>query len=155
MLDSRGRQVSPKSSHAALSRALPGELGSIPAEDQDELSFLFIAPSGVDLDAIEVLTRNAVGKPLDVLPQLRALPTTCPDRTAPELICRKTPAIRTVDDALDRSHSATQKRTILAQVGGTLRLSSAGRKLDHCERSPCRPRQTTGLPLSVFLSFSL
>ncbi len=128
-LDYRGRRVNPKTSHASLSRTLPAELGAIPGEDQDALSFMFVAASGVDLDALEVLTRGATGRPLDVLPQLRALPTPCPDGTAPELVCRQTPAIRAVGDTLDRSHPAAQKRTIVAQVGGSLRLSSMGRRL--------------------------
>jgi hypothetical protein len=139
-LDYRGRSVSPKTSHASLSRTLPAELGGIPSQDQDALSFLFIAPSGVDLDALEVLTRSAAGRPLDVLPQLRALPAPCPDGTAPELVCRRTPAIRAVGDALDRSHKAAQKRTIVAQIGGSLRISGAGRKL--VELAVGGPRET-------------
>jgi len=132
--------VSPKTSHASLSRTLPAELGGIPSEDQDALSFLFIAPSGVDLDALEVLTRSAAGKPLDVLPKLRVQPAPCPEGTAPELVCRRTPAIRAVGDALDRSHAATQKRTIVAQVGGSLRISGAGHKL--IELAVGGPRET-------------
>jgi hypothetical protein len=139
-LDYRGRSVSPKTSHASLSRTLPAELGGIPGEDQDALSFLFIAPSGVDLDALEVLTRSAAGRPLDVLPKLRAQPAPCPDGTAPELVCRRTPAIRAVGDTLDRSHPAAQKRTIVAQIGGSLRISGAGRPL--VELAVGGPRET-------------
>jgi hypothetical protein len=139
-LDYRGKSVSPKTSHASLSRTLPAELGGIPDEDRDALSFLFIAPSGVDLDAVEVLTRNAAGKPLDVLPKLRANPTACPEGTAPELVCRRTPAIRAVGDALERSHRAAQKRSILAQVGGSLRIAGAGRPL--VELAVGGPRET-------------
>ncbi|HKY37513.1 MAG TPA: hypothetical protein VJN18_16335 [Polyangiaceae bacterium] len=144
-LDYRGRSVNPKTSHASLSRTLPAELGAIPGEDQDALSFVLLAPSGVDLDALEVLTRGATGLPLDVLPRLMALPAACPEGTAPELVCRQTPAIRAVGDALDRSHPAAQKRTIVAQVGGSLRLSNAGRKL--VELAVGGPRETRLGPL--------
>lgn len=128
-LDHREQPVDPQRSHASMSRSLPSELGGIPTPDHDALSFLLIAPAGVDLGTVEVLTRDAPGRPLDVLPKLRALPATCPEGTAPELVCRRTPPLRLVGDALDRTHPAARERTLVAQVAGTVEVFSVGRRL--------------------------
>jgi hypothetical protein len=106
---------------------------------------VIVAPSGVELDELDVVTRGAAGRALDVLPKLRALPSACPEGTAPELVCRRSPAIRAVGDALDRHHPAARQRSIRAELGGTLRLASAGRPL--IELRVGGPRQTRFGPI--------
>jgi hypothetical protein len=114
---------------ASLSRTLPPELGEIPSPDEDALEFLLISPPDATLEALEVLTLTAAGKPQDVLVNFRAEPATCPDHTPPELVCRRTAALRLVTDELERRHPALQRRSLRAELGGRLRLSSGGKAL--------------------------
>jgi hypothetical protein len=127
-LDHSGAVIDATRSHASLSRVLPAGLGSGQERDRDALSYLLIGPAGASIDAVEVLSRGADGRPLDAIPQLRAEPVECPAGTAPELVCRKTRAVRAVADLLDRGHPLARENSIRAEVGGSLRLSFAGRK---------------------------
>jgi hypothetical protein len=128
-LDARGREVDPRTSHASLSRSLPAELGSIPGEDEDALRFLVIAPLGLDVPGLQVLSTGPRAEALDALPRLPAPPATCPDGVSPELVCRETLAMRAVGDALDRNQGSVRGRSLRALVGGSLRLALAGRPL--------------------------
>jgi hypothetical protein len=145
VLDVSGAQIDPKRSHAALSRTLPSELGGVAEEDRDALSYLLIAPVGAELSALELLSRGVSGQPIDVLPKLRAEPSACPDGVAPELVCRRTMPLRALGDALERGHPAARARSIRAQLGGTLRLSSGGQAL--VELKVGGPRQTRFGPI--------
>ena len=44
---------------------------------------------------------------------------TCPDGVAPEQVCRQTPPLRLVADALERNHPALKARSLRAEVGGS------------------------------------
>lgn len=114
---------------ASLSRTLPPELGQIPGPDDDALQFVLISPPDATLEALEALSFSAKGRPLDVLVNLRTEPTTCPEGVAPELVCRRTAALRLVSDELERRHPALERRSLRAELGGKLRLSSAGQVL--------------------------
>ncbi|RYZ08823.1 MAG: hypothetical protein EOO73_05875 [Myxococcales bacterium] len=114
---------------AALSRTLPAELGQIPGPDDEALHFLLISQPDATLEGLQALTFGAKGRPLDVLVSLRAEPTTCPEGVAPELVCRRTAALRLVADELERRHPALERRSLRAELGGKLRLTSAGRTL--------------------------
>jgi hypothetical protein len=122
-LDSRGVVVDPQRSHASLSRSLPAELGALPSADQDALQFLLIAPSGLEVPGLQVLSVAATGESMDALPRLQLKPAACPEGTPPELICRQSAPVRAVGDALDRSQASVRDRSIRASVGGALRLS--------------------------------
>lgn len=124
-LDDRGALQS----RATLSRTLPAELGSLPGPDHDALRFLLVGSPDAVVDSLEALTLGVDGRPLDVQVRLRAEPTTCPDGVAPELVCRSTPALRLVADELERQHPALKARSLRAQLGGKLRLSSGGHGL--------------------------
>jgi hypothetical protein len=139
-LDASGAQIDPKRSHAALSRTLPSELGGVAEEDRDALSYLLIAPAGAELSALELLSRGVSGQPIDVIPKLRPEPSACPEGVAPELVCRRTAPLRALGDALERGHPAARARSIRAQLGGSLRLSSKGQPL--VELKVGGPRQT-------------
>ncbi len=114
---------------ASFSRTLPVELGEVPGPDLDARRFLLIGSPDTMLDALEALSLAPDDRPLDVLLNLPTQAATCPDGVAPELVCRVTPALRLVTDALDRNHPALKRRSLRAQLGGKLRLSAAGRVL--------------------------
>jgi hypothetical protein len=129
VLDGAGAQLDVTRAHASFSRTLPPELGGTEGDDLDALSFLLIGTPGAGFEAVEALTRDRAGKPLDVIHKLAAEPATCPDGVAPELICRRTPPLRLVTDALEREHVALRQRSLRAELGGSLQLSFAGRLL--------------------------
>ncbi len=114
---------------ATFSRTLPVELGEIPEPDDDALHFVLISAPDATLEALEALTLGVDKRPMDVLVNLRTEPATCPEGTAPELVCRRTAALRLVVDELERRHPALERRSLRAELGGTLRLSSGGRGL--------------------------
>ncbi|MDF3070100.1 MAG: uncharacterized protein K0R38_5701 [Polyangiaceae bacterium] len=114
---------------ATLSRTLPQELGELPDPDDDALHFLLVSSPDATQESLEALTLDARGRPLDVQVNLRTEATTCPEGVAPELVCRRTPALRLVADELERRHPALERRSLRAELGGRLRLSSAGRRL--------------------------
>lgn len=124
-LDERGHARS----SASLSRTLPPELGKIPGPDEDALHFLLISPPDGLLESLDALVLGADGKPLDVQVNLRTEPATCPDDVGTEVVCRSTAALRLVSDELERHHPALERRSLRAELGGTLRLSSAGKRI--------------------------
>lgn len=129
VLDFDGTRLDPTRSHASLSRTLPPELGGVPGPDRDALRFLLIGPPDSALQAVEVLVLGRQGRPLDVNVDFRTEPVSCPEGVAPELICRQTLPLRLVGDALDRQHPAVKQRSLLAELGGTLRLALGGQRL--------------------------
>jgi hypothetical protein len=145
VLDFRGDRLDLASLQASLSRTLPEELGSIPGPDRDALRFLLVGPPDSSLEALEVLTLSAEGRPLDVLVNFSAEPVTCPEGVAPELVCRQTRPLRLVGDLLTRNHPSLKQRSLRAEVGGTLRIALGGHKL--AEIPVGGPRRLDGTPL--------
>jgi hypothetical protein len=129
VLDEAGVVLDAKRAHASLSRSLPPELGQLPGPDHDALRFLLIGPPDTLLEPLQAQTRDAAGKSLDAIVNLQAAPSTCPDGVAPELVCRQTPALRLVPDALDRNHPAVKARSLQAVLGGSLRLTLGAKQL--------------------------
>ena len=145
VLDDRGAALNAAHATASLSRTLPVELGEVPGPDHDALRFLLIATPDAGLEALEVVTLGAQGRPIDVIVNFRTEPATCPDGVAPELVCRQTPPLRLVGDALDRAHLAVKFRSLRAELGGALRLSLGPRKL--LELPVAGPRRLSGVAL--------
>jgi len=145
VLDFRGERLELGSLQASLSRTLPEELGSLPGPDHDALRFLLLGPPDSSLEALEVLTLSAEGRPLDVIVNFRTDPVTCPEGVAPELVCRQTLPLRLVGDALERNHPRLKQRSLRAELGGTLRLALAGQKL--AEIPVAGARRLDGAPL--------
>src|SRR6185369_8136378 len=129
ILDADGKMLEPSRAHASFSRTLPPELGSVPGPDRDALRFLLIAAPDSSLKSLEVLSLSAAGRPLDANVDFPTEPATCPDGVAPELVCRQTLPLRLVATELDRAHPATKRRSLLAALGGTVRLSLGAQKL--------------------------
>jgi hypothetical protein len=124
-----GKTLDAARAQATLSRTLPPELGAVPGPDRDALRFLLIAPPDASVQPLEVLTFGAAGRPLDAIVNFPLEPATCPDGVAPELVCRQTLPLRLVTVELDRAHPVTKRRTILAALGGSVRVSLGGQRL--------------------------
>src|SRR5699024_8721485 len=78
-LDSRGAVVDPQRSHASLSRSLPAELGALPSADQDAVRLQLVAPLGLEVPGLQVLSVAPTGESIDALPRLPLRPATCPE----------------------------------------------------------------------------
>jgi hypothetical protein len=130
-VDGRGVRVDLATSHAAISRRLPTELYSDapePEEDPDALRWVVVGPDGALPDKVSVQSLRPDGRLLDALEVVEFAPAPCPDGTAPELSCRRTPLIRATGDRIDRTHPESSARSLRAEVGGRLVVSVAGRK---------------------------
>lgn len=123
-LDFEGRVVDLARSHASLSRTLPEELGH-QAVDTDALRWMVIAtPQDMPRD-LEFASLGPSGKQLDSLGPVPLESAVCPPGTSQELSCRVSPFIRASTDIVDRGHPAAADRSLLAEVGGRLRVKVA------------------------------
>jgi len=137
-LDERGMVQS----SASLARGMPAELGGLGGPDLDALHFLLLGPPDTLLESIDALTLGADGRPRDVIVKLATEPATCPDGVSPELVCRVTPPLRLVADGLERYHPALKRRSLRAELGGSVRLSASGKTL--IELPVTAPRREDG-----------
>lgn len=141
-LDADGARLDPARDHASLSRTLPVELGELPGPDRDALTLVLVGPPDTALEALQVLTLDAEGRPLDVTIDFRLQPATCPDGVAPELVCFRAPPLRLTFDEQERQHPALKQRSLRAQVGGKMRVSLGKRRL--LELAVGGPRRSSG-----------
>ncbi len=124
-LDYKGRPVDLARSHASLSRVLPEGLGQEDS-DTDALRWVVIgAPEDLPRE-IAVVSYGPDGKQVDSVGPVRLTSTPCPPGTNPELSCRTSPFIRASTDIVDRGHPAAADRSVLAEVGGRLRVEVMG-----------------------------
>lgn len=128
IFDDQGKRLEPARTQASLSRTLPPELGAVPGPDHDALSFLLVTPPDASQEPLEILSL-ARGRPLDASVNFPTEPATCPDDVAPELVCRKSLPLRLVSTELDRVHPAVKRRSLVAALGGSVRLSLGGHAL--------------------------
>jgi hypothetical protein len=120
-LDSQGKLVDLARSHASLTRVLPEELGE-ERPDTDALRWLVIGVPQELPQGLQILSIGADGKQKDSLGPVPLSSAECPQGTDPELQCRVSPYIRASTDVVDRGHPAAADRSILAEVGGRLRV---------------------------------
>jgi hypothetical protein len=146
IIDFAGQRLDLPTAQASLSRTLPDELGGLPGPDRDALRFLLVGPPDASLEALQVLTLSAEGRPIDVNVNFRTEPVTCPEDVAPELVCRQTPPLRLVGDALERSHPRVKWRSLRAELGGSVRVALGGHKL--AEIPVGAPRRLDGTRLA-------
>lgn len=123
-LDAAGAPVDLARSRASLSRVLPAELA--PAEsDEDALSWLVIGPREHLPQELAVFSFAASGSLLDRAGPLPLTDARCPQGTPATLACRLSPPLRASTDPIDREHPAAAARSILAEVGGRIRVEVA------------------------------
>jgi len=159
-LDGEGNDVDLTRSHASLQRTPPArsEAGSpSDRDDSDALRFVVLG-AGDDLPGtVSVLSLGADGEPIDVLTALPLAAIACPKGSAPELSCGATAPIRAAADDIDRGHPLVKNRSIRAELGGALAVTSPrGDKLQMIRvggprRTPAGPIERLRARLRVFL----
>jgi len=96
---------------------------SRPHGDPDALRYLF---AGSELPpTIHVSSLSERGELLDVLRDVPLAIVPCPTGGVPEDVCGVTPPIRAVADTIDARHPLVRQRSLVASLGGELRLSSS------------------------------
>jgi hypothetical protein len=159
-LDGEGNVLDPTRSHASLERTPPArsENGSAAdREDPDALRFVVLG-AGNDLPGVvSILSLGADGEPMDALTALPLAAIACPKGSAPELSCGATSPIRAAADDIDRGHPLVKNRSIRAELGGALAVTSPrGDKLQMIRvggprSTPAGPIERLRAKLRVFL----
>src|SRR5690606_16653750 len=75
--------------------------------------------------SLRVLSEAADGLPLDQLKAVPLVGTSCPEDVPAGLRCRLSPPLPASTDPVDREHPAAALRSVLAEVGGRLRVEVA------------------------------
>jgi hypothetical protein len=126
-VDGEGTLVDLTRSHASIERTPPARIvaGSPDdGSDSDALRFV-VRGAGDDLPAtLSLLSFGADGEPIDVLKDLPLVMVACPNGTAPGLSCGSTSPIRAAADDIDRDHPLVKTRSIRAELGGALAVTS-------------------------------
>jgi hypothetical protein len=127
-VDGEGTLVDLARSHASLERTPPARIvAGAPDDigDSDALRFV-IRGAADDLPAtLSILSLGADGEPIDILKDLPLVTAACPTGTAPGLSCGSTSPIRAAADDIDRGHPLVKDRSIRAELGGALAVTSA------------------------------
>lgn len=121
--DHEHRPVDLATSHASISRVVPSVLSDEQArddtEDPDALYWMVMGDPAYLPDELALASISAAGRDLDTLEGVPLSRVSCPGGV-PEYECRRSPAIRAVGDATDRSHPAIRATSLLAEVGGRI-----------------------------------
>lgn len=127
-VDGEGNLVDIARSHASLERTPPARIVAGSPDDSgdsDALRFV-VRGAGDDLPAsLSLLSLGADGEPIDVLKDLPLVTAACPRGTAPGVSCGSTSPIRAAADDIDRGHPLVKNRSIRAELGGALTVTSA------------------------------
>ena len=159
-VDGEGNVVDFTRSHASIERAPPARVERESLADRDDTDALRFMVVGVgdDLPAtLSILSLGADGEPIDVLTALPLTGVPCPKGTAAQLSCGATPPIRAAADDIDRGHPLVKDRSIRAELGGALAVTSpSGEKLQMIRvggprKTPAGPIDRLRATLRVFL----
>lgn len=137
--DATGSTLEARTTNASLERTPPAPPS---ADDPDALAFVVDAPASRVPGGVHVRSVDASGRVLDELGPMGLVAAPCPPGVGEGRACGETPPIRAVADELDRRHPLVVERSIIAALGGTLRVSDdEGRPLgdlsvDGPRRSP-------------------
>ncbi|UQA55661.1 ImmA/IrrE family metallo-endopeptidase [Polyangium aurulentum] len=131
-LDGQGKLVDPVRSHASLERTPPERIDDAFAKtaNPDAVRFVVVGLPD-DLPAsLRLLSRAPSGMLVDALGDAVLGSIPCPDGVPAGMACGSTRPIRAVPDEIDRDHPMVHDRSILAEVGGGLEVTSpSARKL--------------------------
>ena len=158
--DGEGNVVDLARSRASLERTPPAriEAGSIEdSDDSDALRFVVLG-AGDDLPTtLSILSFGADGEPIDALLAIQLVTAACPKGTRPDVSCGSTRPIRAASDDVDRGHPLVKDRSIRAELGGALAVTSPrGDKLQMIRvggprKTPVGPIDRLRARLRVFL----
>ena len=120
--DTSGKRVDLRQSHASLSRVLPQSLSQSVFRDADALSWLVAGPAGTLAVSLTLVTEGPGGARVDARSHVALHETTCPADLADSWICRETGPIRLSTDSVDAAHPRVTTTSLIAKVGGVLRV---------------------------------
>jgi hypothetical protein len=126
-VDGEGNLVDLTRSHASIERTPPARIvAGSPDDGSDTDALRFVVRAAADdLPAtLSVLSFGADGEPIDVLQDLPLVTASCPKGTAAGLSCGSTTPIRAAADDIDRGHPLVKGRSIRAELGGALAVTS-------------------------------
>lgn len=124
-----GTWLDASTDHLALSREIPQALAADATSFGDgEAVRLVFAGLGTAPGSIQISTRRADDSPLDTLRGPALSPWPCP-AGSPAGRCWATLPLRLATDRLDREYAAASERSLEAELGGQLRIETAGRLL--------------------------
>jgi hypothetical protein len=159
-VDGEGNVVDLTRSHASLERTPPARITPGYAGDRDDPDALRFVAVGVadDLPAtLSILSIGADGEPIDALVAMPLSAVPCPAGIAATFLCGSTTPIRAAADDIDRGHPLVKNRSIRAELGGALAVTSPqGDKLQMIRvggprTTPAGPIERLRAKLRVFL----
>jgi hypothetical protein len=128
-LDAWGKSVDMRRSNASIERTPPEratEDPSVPATDPDAIRFVLAGSEAEVPKGVVVVASDPAGTEIDRL-EVTIADLPCPSVLGP--VCRATPLLRAAADDIDRNHPLVKNRSLRAEVGGKLSVTSAGRVL--------------------------
>ena len=129
-VDAEGHLVDPQQSHASLSRAFPTPLLPTNVDgDPDALRWVVAASRGEPPSRVDLVSTDPSGTIVDRLDGVLLRVVDCPAGVPREASCATTVPIRATVDMVDRNHPAVVLRSLRAEVGGRIRVESAGQVL--------------------------
>jgi hypothetical protein len=126
-VDGDGKDVSLARGRASLQRTPPDRLGDdpyAPSGDPDALRFVVIGHADDLPSTLSILSLSPAGTPVDALVDLPLGDVPCPAGAPSGATCGSTLPIRAVADDIDRNHPLCAGRSIRAELGGALAVTS-------------------------------
>ena len=132
VLDGEGKPLDVVRGGLEMVRQAPEALPSDPfAHARGESSFrALVVADPEDVPAqLTVMSLSPNGKRLDQLSDLALTSVVCPEDVRAGLACGSTMPLRLVMDEIDRQHPLVEARSLQAELGGGVAVSSDGRRL--------------------------
>ncbi len=125
-VDGDGALVDFTSSHASFQRTPPDRIDEPTAltHDPDALRFVFAGERDDLPAAARLVSRGEDGRLIDTLESVDVTDAPCPGGVRKGLSCRTTWPIRVVADDVDKRHPLVAARSILAELGGGIIVST-------------------------------
>lgn len=125
-IDGEGAIVDAATSHASFQRTPPDRVDAADAvtHDPDALRYVFVGLAEDLPERARIVSRSESGKQIDALTSVQVADVPCPQGISTILRCRSTWPIRVVTDTVDKHHPLVASRSIGAELGGGLSVSS-------------------------------
>lgn len=127
LVDGDGREVDPSTSHASLQRTPPERLGDDPFGPTGDPDALRVVVAGAldDLPGtVAIVSLGPTGAVVDRLVGIALGEVPCPPGAPAGVVCGSTHALRAVADDIDRRHPLVAGRSVKAELGGALVITT-------------------------------